>query len=65
MYARIWAAEWVRIAREIEAANDGRQVIDESWMIAWFANSIMAGYDIGRRKLLEEQARAAAEGADV
>jgi hypothetical protein len=58
IYARVWAAEWVRIAREIEAANDGRQVIDEGWMIAWFANAIMAGYDIGRARL-EAEHRAA------
>lgn len=31
--AQVWAKEWVRIAREIEAADDGRQVIDEGWMI--------------------------------
>ena len=40
-----WAAEWCRIAREIEQADDGRQVIDEGWMIAWFACAIETGRD--------------------
>lgn len=38
--AMIWAKEWCRIAREIQAANDGRQVIDEGWMVSWFANAM-------------------------
>jgi hypothetical protein len=42
-----WAEEWVRIAREITKANDDREVIDEGWMIGWFANAIMVGYDAG------------------
>jgi hypothetical protein len=38
--ARVWAQEWCKIAREIEEADDDRQVIDEGWMIGWFANAI-------------------------
>lgn len=45
MDARVWAREWCRIAREIEAANDGRAVIDEEWMVSWFANALMSGFD--------------------
>lgn len=45
--AQVWAREWCRIAREIEAADDGREVIDEGWMIGWFANAIEAGRDAG------------------
>ena len=48
--ARVWAQEWCRIARDIEATDDDRRVIDEGWMIAWFANAIMAGYDEARRR---------------
>jgi hypothetical protein len=46
--ARIWANEWVRIAREIEAADDGRTVIDEGWMIGWFANALETGRRAGQ-----------------
>jgi hypothetical protein len=48
--ARDWAVAWCKIAREIEAANDGRTVIDEGWMISWFANAIMRGYDEHARR---------------
>jgi hypothetical protein len=48
--AQKWAQEWCRIAKEIEEAEDGRAVIDEGWMIGWFANAIMAGNDEGYRK---------------
>ena len=40
-----WAEEWCRIAREIEAADDGRTVIDEGWMVSWFANAMQAALD--------------------
>lgn len=40
-----WAEEWCRIAREIEADDDGRTVIDEGWMVGWFANAMMAAVD--------------------
>lgn len=46
--ASVWAREWCRIAREIEIAKDGRMVIDEDWMISWFANAIMAGHAAAR-----------------
>jgi hypothetical protein len=48
--ARVWAQEWCRIAREIEAADDERRVIDEGWMIGWFANAIEVGRDAGWRE---------------
>lgn len=37
--AKVWAQEWCAAAREIEA-NESGQVIDEGWMIGWFANAI-------------------------
>lgn len=36
--AMVWAEEWCKIAREIVAADDGRQLIDQDWMAGWFAN---------------------------
>lgn len=47
--AAVWAEEWCRIARDIEASDDGRQVIDEGWMIGWFANAIETGRSAGER----------------
>jgi hypothetical protein len=38
-----WAEAWCRIAREIEQADDGRLIVDEGWMVGWFANAIEAG----------------------
>lgn len=46
--AMVWAEEWCRIAREIEAADDGRQIIDEGWMVGWFANAIEIGRNAAR-----------------
>lgn len=40
--ATVWATQWCRIARQIEAADDGRKVIDEGWMVGWFANAMGA-----------------------
>ena len=37
-----WASEFCKIAR------DKGYNLDEEWMIGWFANAIMAGYDKGR-----------------
>lgn len=49
--AQVWAREWCRIAREIEVADDGRVVIDEGWMISWFANALEVGRSAGRKEL--------------
>lgn len=37
-----WAHEFCKIAR------DKGYDLDEGWMISWFCNAIMAGYDRGR-----------------
>ena len=55
--AKVWAQEWCRIAREIEASDDDREIIDEGWMIGWFANAIMVGYDEGVRSVVLEAVR--------
>lgn len=38
--ARDWAAEFCRIA-----AEKGHPGIDEQWMVGWFANALMRGFD--------------------
>jgi hypothetical protein len=50
--ARVWAAEFVK-----------RFGGDEELMIGWFANAIMAGYDIGRRPLETQISRLEADKA--
>lgn len=46
--AQVWAREWCAVACQIEAADDGRTVIDEGWMISWFANAIQTADDHAR-----------------
>lgn len=48
--AMVWAKEWCEVAREIEAANDGRQLIDEEWMVGWFANAMVTAVDHQKRR---------------
>lgn len=43
--AQIWAKEFVKIVQENPLI-----AFDEETMLAWFANSIMAGYDYAERK---------------
>ena len=38
--ARDWAKAFVEIA-----AKNGHPDIDEAWMVTWFANALMRGYD--------------------
>ncbi len=45
MDARVWAKEFNRIL-----VTKGEQPYDESWLISWFANAIMAGYDEAIRR---------------
>lgn len=50
-----WAAEFNRVAVSL-----GYPEMDEGWLIGWFANAIMRGYDAGRaaeRKLIAVEAR--------
>lgn len=46
MDAKVWAKEFMRLYDK----NANKCWIDESLMLAWFANSIMAGYDEARRR---------------
>lgn len=43
--ARIWAKEFVTILKQ-----NNLDASDEGWMISWFANSIMAGWDEAERR---------------
>lgn len=45
--ARVWAEEWCRVARELAAKGVGEDLIDEGWMIGWFANAIEVGRAAG------------------
>lgn len=49
MDAQRWTREFLKIWNQ-------RKVMDEGWMLSWFANAIMCGYDIGRQKLRAELA---------
>lgn len=59
--AQLWAKEWVALAASLLARSNGNPLtlLDEGWMISWFANAIMAGFDEGRRSLFDEDQLAA------
>lgn len=50
--ASVWAEEWCRIAISLDL--DGRPVIDEGWMIGWFANAIETAKSHERRRIAEQ-----------
>lgn len=39
--AQVWAEEWCKIATRL--SNEGEKLIDEGWMVTWFANAIETG----------------------
>ena len=47
--AQVWAEEWCKSAIQLTA--EGKSLIDEGWMISWFANAIEIGKIVhdGRR----------------
>jgi len=49
--AREWAKEFNATACKL-----GYQVMDEGWLVAWFANAIMAGYDTATMRLAADNA---------
>lgn len=55
MDARLWAEEFHKTAQRL-----GYQPMDEGWLIGWFANAIMQGYDRAARPVAEVQAEAVA-----
>jgi hypothetical protein len=52
--ARKWALEFQSIAKEKYNVT-----LDEAWLIGWFANAIMAGFDEGGRRASEAMLDAA------
>lgn len=50
--AQVWASAWIEIAQELQDA--GKSLIDEGWMIGWFANAIERGRDAGYRQAMSE-----------
>ena len=59
MDGRLWAEEFHKTAQRL-----GYQPMDEGWLIGWFANAIMAGYDHAPRIAAQVQAEAVAEGVE-
>lgn len=52
-----WASAFCKIANDQGYTNGMGEPIDEAWMITWFANALMRGYD-------EHAARVAATRRD-
>jgi hypothetical protein len=49
--AQFWARKWCEIALDLRDA--GQEIIDEGWMIGWFANAMCVAADAERRKIAE------------
>lgn len=54
--ARVWAKVWVAIAREVLARSNGNPLtlLDEGWMVGWFANAMGVAESFSRRRLFTE-----------
>jgi hypothetical protein len=50
--AQEWAKAWCEIATRLQ--SEDVSLIDEGWMIGWFANAIMVGYGAGKRDLINK-----------
>lgn len=49
MDAQVWAEEFGKIAKELYGVE-----LDQGWLIGWFANAIMKGYDVGKEEGFDE-----------
>ena len=49
--AKVWAKEFIRIF------GKKKESIDEEWMVGWFANAIMKGYDMGKASVEKKKAK--------
>lgn len=49
--AMVWAREWVRIATRLQA--EGQSLLDEGWMVGWFANAMETARREPARKEME------------
>jgi hypothetical protein len=62
--AMVWAQEWCKVARQIATREQSWAALDdEGWMVGWFANAIMRGYDEGVRKEAAKTSEALTEQA--
>lgn len=43
--ARDWAQHFCKVAGDLGYKNAEGKPVDEGWMISWFANSLMRGFD--------------------
>ena len=46
--AMVWAVEWCKVARRL--SGEGRSLIDEGWMVGWFANAMETAKRIDRER---------------
>lgn len=51
--ARDWASEFVEIFTKLHPGVE----IDEGWMISWFANALMCGYDTATGRMRKKMER--------
>lgn len=49
-----WAEAFCKIANELGFKNAEGKPIDEGWMISWFANALMRGFDENAARAAEE-----------
>lgn len=57
MDAKVWAEEFMKLVPLYSRAG-----LDEGDLIGWFANAIMAGYDMAQSRLRTEEQRIKADG---
>lgn len=46
--AMVWAIEWCKVAERL--SDEGQPIIDEGWMVGWFANAIEVAKRIDRER---------------
>lgn len=54
--AMVWAKEWVGIAAVLLARSNGNPLtlLDEGWMVGWFANAMGVAESFSRKRLFTE-----------
>ncbi len=53
--AQDWAKAFCKVAATLGFKDANGEPIDEGWMITWFANSLMRGYDEGCAAMQENR----------
>lgn len=57
MDAAVWAREFCKVAKRlgvVQLMHSKIYSIDEGWMLGWFANAIMTGYDEALRRAAKD-----------